>query len=164
MNVIQPGHTRATILASRTPTRGNFLDRGIADRVARTRAALPLKNMKEAKPMPDLVRRRAALVVVRHAAAGHAAGEDVATVLVVGAAAGGGVGGEVADAEEAAAEVGEEVDVEAAVGAFAQGGLHLRVVVARGPVVVYGEVRGDEGEGDAAWSIRAVEDCELWGC
>ena len=67
--------------------------------------------MKETEPMPDLVRRRAALVVVRYGAAGHAAGEDVAAVLVVGATAGGGVGWEVADAEEAAAEVGEEVDV-----------------------------------------------------
>ena len=111
MNIIQPRCIRATILTSRTPTGGNFLDRGVADRVARARAALSLKNMEKAKPMPDLVRRRAALVVVRHAAAGYAPGEDVAAVLVVSATAGGGVGGEVADPEEAAAEVGEEVDV-----------------------------------------------------
>lgn len=111
MNVIQPRLIRATILTSWASTRGNLLDRGIADRIARPGAALPLEDMEETEPMTDLVRRRAALVVIRHAAAGHAAGEDVAAVLVVGACTGSGIGGEVADAEEAAAKIGEEVDV-----------------------------------------------------
>lgn len=81
--------------------------------------------------------------------------------MVVGGAARGGVGREVADAEETAAEVGKKVDVEIFVCAFAEGGLHLGVVVARGPLIVDGEVTADEGESDAGGAVATVEDGEL---
>lgn len=111
MDTVQPGLTGATVLTSRTPTRRGPLDRGIAHRVSRTGTALALKDMEEPEPVPDFVRRGAALVVVGYVPAGDGAGEHIASVLVVGAAAWGGVGGEIADAQKTAAEVGEEVDV-----------------------------------------------------
>ena len=61
--------------------------------------------------MADLMRGRAAEIEVRGGAAGEGVSEDIAAVLVEGGGTAGRVGGEVADAEEAAAEVGEEVDV-----------------------------------------------------
>lgn len=163
MDTIQPRRTRTAILARRTPTRRRLLQRRITHAIPAPTARLPLKHMEQAEPMPNLMRRAAPLIVVRRRPAGHGLREDVAAVLVVGAAARGSVGGEVADAEQAAAEVREEVDVQVGVGAFAEGGFHGAVVVARGPLVVGSEVGGDEGEGDARGAVGTVEDGEL-GC
>lgn len=117
--------------------------------------------MEETEPMPDFMGSGTTLVERCSCSTGDGLRQDIASVLVVGGATGGGVGWEVADAEEAAAEVGEIVDVEIFVGAFAEGGLHLGVVVARGPLIIDGEVTADEGEGDAGGVVATVEDGEL---
>lgn len=122
---------------------------------------LTLKHMKQPEPMPNLMRRRPALVIIRHVAPRQAPRQDIAPILLEGRAAPRCVGGEVADAEEAVAEVGEEVDVQVGVVALAQGRFHGGVVVARGPVVVDGEVGGDEFEGDAVGGVGFVQDGDL---
>lgn len=111
--------------------------------------------------MADLVRRGAALVVVRSGPARNRLSENVASIFVVSLGAGGGVGGEVANAEQAAAEVGEEIDVQVLVGSLAECGFHLGIVVASCPVVVDGEVAADEGEVDAGRIIAAVQHGKL---
>ena len=117
--------------------------------------------MEQPEPVPNLVRRRPALVIIRHVAPRQAPRQHIAPVLLEGRAPLGGVGGEVADAEEAVAEVGEEVDVQVGVVAFAQGRFHGGVVVARGPVVVDGEVGREEFEGDAVGGVGSVQDGDL---
>ena len=112
----------------------------------------------------DFVGSGAAQIVIRRSAARDGLSEHVTSVLIVGRAAGRRVGWEVADSEKAAAEVGEEVDVQVFVGALAERGLHLRVVVAGGPVVVYCEVGADEGEADAVWVVAFVHDVDLRQC
>lgn len=111
--------------------------------------------------MPDLVGGGAAKVEGHSGATGEGVSEDVATVLVEGGGARVDVCGEIADAEEAAAQVGEEVDVQVGVVTLAEGGLHLAVVVAGGPLVVDGEIGGDEIEGDAVGTVRVVHVGEL---
>lgn len=113
MNTVQPRNGRAAILARGAPTGGNFLNGRIRDRVAGSGTRLALENVEKTEPMADLVRSGAAKVVVGGTTAWDGVGEHVAAIFQEGGAgsvsAGG--GGEVADAEEAAAEVGEEVDV-----------------------------------------------------
>lgn len=161
MDTVQPRRTGAAILARRTSARRRLLQWRITHAIPAPTARLTLENMEQTEPMPDLMRRAATLVVIRCRPARHGLSEDIASVLVVGATAGGGVGGEIADAEETAAEVGEEVDVKVGVGTFAQGGFHGAVVVSGGPLVVGGEVGGDECEGDAGGAVGAVEHGEL---
>ena len=117
--------------------------------------------MEQSEPMPNLMRRRPALVIIRHVAPRQAPRQDIAPILLEGRAPPRRIGGEVADAEEAVAEVGEEVDVQVGVVALAQGRFHGGVVVARGPVVVDGEVGGDEFEGDAVGGVGFVQDGDL---
>ena len=111
--------------------------------------------------MTDLVCCRAAPIVIRRGSTRNRLREDVAAVLGVGGAAWGCVGGKVADTEDAASKVGEVVNVEISVGAFAEGGLHLGVVISSGPLVVDGEVSADKGEGDAGTAVVTVKDRQL---
>ena len=104
------------------------------------------------------MRRRGALIVVHPAPARNRRREDLASVQVEGRVPRSALrGGKGADAQEAGGlEVGEEVDVQVLVGALAQRRLHGRVVVARGPVVVHGEVGADQVEGDAVGVVASV--------
>ena len=120
--------------------------------------------VKEQLTVTNFMRSRTSEIVVCRRTTGNRLGEDVASVLVVGRTPGRSIGREVADAEQATAKVGEEVDVQVCVGALAERGLHLRVVVAGRPVVVYGEVGADEGEADAVWVVALVHDVDLQGC
>ena len=123
MNIIQSSHIRATILTARTPTRRHLLYRRIRHRVPSASASLPLKNVEKTEPVAHFMGSRPAEVVVCGATPWNAVGEDVAAVFFEG---GGGAGcasrgGEVADSEEAAAEVGEKIYVQVGVGAFTEG-------------------------------------------
>lgn len=75
--------------------------------------------MEETEPMADLMRCRSALVVISRRPTRHRLRKHIASILVVLRASRRHIGGEVADAEEAAAKVGKEVDVQVFVGAFA---------------------------------------------
>ena len=158
MNIIQTGRIRATVLARRAPARWGALDRGIAHEVPVSGAGGPLEDMEETEPMSDLMGGGTTQVERCSGSAGDGLLQDIASVLLVGGATGGGVGWEVADAEEAAAEVGEEVHVEVFVGAFAESGLHRGVVVARGPLIIDREVSADEGKANAGGTVATVED------
>ena len=123
MHIVQPGHIRTTILSSRTPARRHALLWRIGDGIPGAAAALALEDVEKAEPVADFVGGAAALIVVCGGAAGDGVGEDVATVFFEcgTGSRGAGRGGEVADAEKAAAEVGEEIDVQVDVCAFAEG-------------------------------------------
>lgn len=112
--------------------------------------------------MPNLMSSSATQVEVRGRTTRDGVSKNVAAILVEGGGArGSGAGGEVADAEEASTEVGEEVDVQVGIGPFAEGGFHLGVVVAGGPVVVRGEVGANKGELDVGGAVGAVHVCKL---
>ena len=99
-------------------------------------------------------------------AAGHGVGLDHATVTVVGAggrSAGANVGGETARAEDAAGQVGHEVDVQSAVCATAEGVLHGGGIsgLTDGPGVVDSEGGGNAVELDIAGCVGLVHHSEL---
>lgn len=102
--------------------------------------------MEKPEPVADLVRRSSAQVERCGSASWDRLGEHVASILFEGGAAWRGISREVADAEEAAAKVGKEVDIKVGVGAFPEGGLHLAVIVASSPLVVDSKVGADERE------------------
>lgn len=130
MDTVQPRHTRTTILTSRTPTCRHLLLWRVTYRIPRTTATLPLKDVEEAEPVADLVRGATTLIVIGNGAAGDGICEDVAAVFLEDAAGfvGAGRGGEVANAEETPAEVGEKVDIQIGVIAFAEGCSWLAVL------------------------------------
>lgn len=106
MNSIQPRQIRARVLLRRTPTRRRRLLRCISDKVPPIMriARLSLESMQKPIPVPDLVDRRPAAVVLVQCATGHGACQDVAPIFdVVGARAGGVYAwvGEGAEAEDA---------------------------------------------------------------
>lgn len=127
--------------------------------------------------MPDFMRRRAAEVVPGQRPAGQRPAEDVAAVEDVDARRAGGRdarGGERAVAEQGAAggdaggagrglELRLVVDVEGAVGAFAEGGFHGLVGAVGGPGVVCRSVGALEGEADRGVGVRCGEVVELVG-
>lgn len=162
IDTIQPSRVRTTVLTGGASRGRCALKRSIGNGVSGARAGRALENMEETEPMADLMGCRATLVVIGGCTSGNRLGKDVAAVLFIGGAPWRCVCREVANPEEAATEVGQEVDVEVGVGALAQGGLHLRVVITGGPVVVHGEVGANEREGDARRSIASVDDCKLY--
>ena len=64
MDTVKTSLVRAAIFATWAPTSCSRLDRSIADRVASTRAALTLKDVEETEPVPNLMSRATALIVV----------------------------------------------------------------------------------------------------
>ena len=148
VDAVQPSIAGTTVLAGRTSRGSRALKRCIGDGISSAGARLALKDVEETEPMADLMGCRSTLVIVGGGASGYRLGEDIAAVLVEGGVPRRYVRGEVANPEESAAEVGEEVDVQVGVSTFSKGRLHFRVVVAGGPVVVHGEVGTDEGEAD----------------
>lgn len=161
MNGIQTRHAGARVLVSGASAGAGRLSWRIVDAVTGAAAAAALENVQETEPVTDFVGGCSAEVEVGCGSTWDTLGEDVAAVDVEGVAADGCVGGEMADTEESAAEVGEEVYVQVLVGAFAQGWLHLVIAVARCPGIVGSEVDAGKDEGDAGRIVRFVEDGEL---
>lgn len=107
------------------------------------------------------MRGRSALVEGGRCSARHRLSKDVASVSVEISTSRLDIGGEVTDAEEAAAEIGKEVDVQVLVCTFTQGRLHRRIIVARRPLVIDRKIGTEESEGDAGRPIAAIQDGKL---
>lgn len=156
---VDTGSVRARVLAGRAAVGGSALDRSVSDLVTRSGAALALEDVVDTEPVTDFVHGSQSLVVVGGITAGKRACEvDAAVEDQVG---GGGVGErEVAEAEQAAAKVGKEVEVEVGVGALLEGLLHLSLggaaLAGGGPGVVDSDVDGDGVEGDAHGRVGIV--------
>lgn len=145
-NRIIPLAVRATVLPHRASERRHALNRRVKDIIPLSLAALVLENVEDAEPVPHLVDGSQAEVVVDGVAARQGAREvDAAVALddcLVQCLL-----REVAVAQQAAAEVGEEVQVQRVVAALAQGGLHLGL--GDGPLEAAGRPRVVDGEGGA---------------
>ena len=122
---------------------------------------LALKDVEKTEPMPNLVSCGPTQMIVCHIATGEGSRKNVAPVLVKGRTPLERRSREVANAEQATSEIGEEINVEVGVVAFAQSGLHFAVVVAGGPAVIDSEVGADELEVDAVWAVGLVENIKL---
>lgn len=122
-------------------------------------SATTLESVVKVEPMAGLVGKRLALVVVSGGTAGDGAEEHGATILdLLGR---GGVGDrEVAVAEDTAGEV-LEVDIESAVVALVERGLHSGLALVVEPRGVGGAGRPEEVERDTSGGIALVEDIEL---
>lgn len=122
-------------------------------------SATTLESVVKVEPMAGLVGKRLALVVVGGATAGDGAMENGATILdLLGS---GGVGdGEVAVSEETTSEV-LEVDVEGAVVALVERGLHSGLGLVVEPRSVGGAGRPEEVERDTGGGIAGIEGSEL---
>lgn len=145
---------------------GDALHGRVVDVVAWPLARVALKGMQKTEPVARFVHGRLPVVVAVHGAFGHGVCVDVAAVAVVD----GGVffavcngGWECAFTQDAAGEVGLEVQVQGIVGALAEGLFHggVGVAAASGPGVVGGPAYVDEVEGDVVGLVRVVERVEL---
>jgi len=152
---------RAGVAAGGAARSSRRLGRSVVDAVAGGGAAA-LEGVVEVHPVTNLVGGGAAQVVGGGSTAGDGLAEDGATVEnEVGGAASVARGGEVAVAEEAAAQVAEEVDVQVGVGSLAESLLHGLFGAVGSPVGVDGVVGADQLEGDAMLAVRVVHDGEL---
>lgn len=150
-----------------TAIRAGGLHGRIGNHIAVAFAGVAFESVQEAEPVACFVHGCHAHVVACHIAAGHGGGVDVAAVgEVLGAKrVGCDLRWEGAGSQDAAVEVGVEVEVEVFVGAIAAG--FLEVVhggtVSDGPGVV--GVNGDvaEGECDADGIISFVQGGKLGG-
>jgi len=163
MDRVKTSLSGTTILgrAGRAAVGADALHRGIGDVVAVARAAVALEGVQESEPVARLVHRRHARVVAVNVAGWHRLGLHVAAVghvHALGRCAGADVRWQGADAQDAAGEIGLEVDVERAVGALAQRGFHSGVIgaCAHGPGVVRGDADAFQCEADAVWVVACV--------
>lgn len=169
MNRIDTSLVRTTVLSrfSRTAVRALALHRRIRNEIAVAITRVAFERVQETEPVARLVNGGAAFVVPARSPAGHGAGRDVAAVgdVDAGRAARGDFGREGAGSQDAAGEVGVEVDVEVGVGSDSQSGfegIHVGAV-GDGPGVVGGERGVDEVEGDADGVVGCVHGGGLVG-
>lgn len=163
MDRIQARLAGAGIPANGAAAAGAGLGGSIGDRIPGTGAAA-LEGVVQTKPVADLVSSGVAKVVVGRRTTGHRRAQDGAAVADLGGGAGAAAAGlgEVAVAE-VVAHLREEVDVERAVAALAEGALHGHLVALGvvGPVGVDGVCGALEGELEAVGGVGLVKGGEL---
>lgn len=165
---INTGDRGAAVLGRlrRTSISAGALHGCVADEVAVASAGVALESVQETHPVAGLVDGGHAQVEAVDVAAGHGVGLDHAAVAAVRAGsgcAGTNVGGKTARAEDAAGEVGHEVNVQSAVCAIAEGVLHSSGIgsLSDSPGVVDGEGGGNAVELHEAGCVSLVHDGEL---
>jgi hypothetical protein len=129
VNGINTSSAGTTVLGrlSRATVSAGALHGCIGDIVSTASTAVSFESVQQTHPVTGLVDGGHAQVETVDVAAGHGIGLNHATIAVVGAGSGGAradIRGETARAEDAAGEVGHEVDVVGGVGAIAQSVLH----------------------------------------
>jgi hypothetical protein len=165
---IDTSSTGTTILGrlSRAAISTGTLHGCIGDIVSTASTAVSFESVQQTHPVTGLVDGGHAQVETVDVTAGHGVGLNHATIAVVGAGSGSAwadIRGETARAEDAAGEVGHEVDVMGGVGAIAQSVLHSSdiSVCTNSPGVVDSEGGDNAIELDVAGCVCLVQDGEL---
>ncbi|TLS28684.1 hypothetical protein PpBr36_01471 [Pyricularia pennisetigena] len=155
---VKTGLVGAAVPADGAAAAGAGLGGSVVDQVALAVAAT-LERVVQTEPVADLVHGGLAQVETVDAAARNGSRGNGAAVQADG---GGGVGGgEIAVAQDAAGNAGQEVQVQVLVGSLAESGLHGRLAAVIGPGGVDGAVGALEDELDARGGVVLVHDAEL---
>ncbi|TLD26567.1 hypothetical protein PspLS_05208 [Pyricularia sp. CBS 133598] len=155
---VKTGLVGAAVTADGAAAAGAGLGGSVVNQVTLAVAAT-LEGVVQTEPVADLVHSGLAKVEPVDVATGDGSRSDGAAVEADGG--GGGRGGEVAVAEDATGDAGQEVQVQVLVGSLAESGLHGSLSAVPGPVGVDGAVSALEDELDARGGVVLVHHTEL---